>query len=263
MSVFGGQYASNYDLFYAHKDYSAEAAFVRDVLYRHNPHANSMLEFGCGSARHAVEFVRAGFHVTGIDLSKEMIALGQERRKSLPPYLRKRLNLKQGDAVKFRSTANADVVVSLFHVVSYQTTNEALLGIFGSARTSLTPGGLFVFDFWHGPAVLTERPQVRVKRIATSSHNLTRIAEPEHQVNRNVVDVRYTLISVDRETGLTEQHVETHSVRYLFLPEIELLAANAALKLSKLVNGSPGKICMNAAGRAMLRRGFVPNRNES
>jgi SAM-dependent methyltransferase len=231
MSVFGRKYASNYDLFYAHKDYSAEAAFVRDVLHRHNPHANSMLEFGCGSARHAVEFVRAGFHVTGIDRSTEMIALGQKRRKSLSPQLRKRLNLMAGDAIKFRSTVNFDLVVSLFHVVSYQTTNEALLGMFGSARTSLNPGGLFVFDFWHGPAVLTERPQVRVKRITTSSHNVTRIAEPEHQVNRNVVDVRYTFISVDRETGFAEQHVETHSVRYLFLPEIELLAAYSGFEI--------------------------------
>src|ERR1700730_6954815 len=155
MSVFGGQYAANYDLFYADKNYPAEAAFVRDVLHRHNPCAKSMLEFGCGSARHAVEFVRAGFYVTGIDRSAEMIALGQERRKSLPPQLREKLNLMQGDAVKFRSSVNTDVVVSLFHVVSYQTTNEALLGIFDSARKTLLPGGLFVFDFWHGPAVLT------------------------------------------------------------------------------------------------------------
>ena len=59
MSVFGGQYASNYDLFYADKDYAAEAAFVQDVIHRHNPRANSLLEFGCGSARHAVELVRS------------------------------------------------------------------------------------------------------------------------------------------------------------------------------------------------------------
>jgi SAM-dependent methyltransferase len=241
MSVFGGQYAANYDLFYADKNHPAEAAFVRDVLHRHNPCANSMLEFGCGSARHAVEFVRAGFHVTGIDRSAEMIALGQERRKSLPPQLREKLNLMQGDAVKFRSSVNTDVVVSLFHVVSYQTTNEALLGIFDSARTTLIPGGLFVFDFWHGPAVLTERPQVRVKRLTTSSHNLTRIAEPEHQVSRNVVDVRYTLISVDRETGLAEQHVETHSVRYLFLPEIELFAADSGFEIVEAGEWLTGK----------------------
>ena len=241
MSVFGGRYALYYDLFYADKDYFAEAAFVRDVLHRHNPHANSILEFGCGSARHAVEFVRAGFHVTGIDRSIEMIALGQERRESLPPKLRERLNLMHGDAVKFRPTVNADVVVSLFHVVSYQTTNEALMGIFGSARTSLLPGGLFVFDFWHGPAVLTERPQIRVARFATSSHNVTRIAEPEHQLSRNVVDVRYTLISVDRETGIAEQYVETHSVRYLFLPEIELLASCSGFEIIEAGEWLTGK----------------------
>jgi SAM-dependent methyltransferase len=241
MSVFGGQYAANYDLFYAQKDYPAEAAFIKDVLHRHNPIANSMVEFGCGSARHAVEFVRAGFHVTGIDRSADMIALGQQRRKSLPPQLREKLNLMQGDAVGFRLTVNADSVVSLFHVVSYQTSNEALVGIFDAARTTLIPGGLFVFDFWYGPAVLTERPQVRIKRITTSSHNLTRIAEPEHHINRAVVDVRYTLISVDRETGLAEQQVETHSVRYLFLPEIELLAAHSGFEIVEVGEWLTGK----------------------
>jgi hypothetical protein len=54
MSVFSGQCASNYDLFYADKDYHAEAAFVRDVICRHNPRANSVLEFGCGSAHHGL-----------------------------------------------------------------------------------------------------------------------------------------------------------------------------------------------------------------
>jgi SAM-dependent methyltransferase len=224
MSVFGGPYASSYDLFYANKDYPAEAAFVRNVIHSHNPRANSLLDFGCGSARHAVEFVRAGFRVTGIDRSAEMIALGHERRKSLPPQLREQLNLMQCDAIRFRSATKSDVVASLFHVVSYQTTNNDLQGIFSSARAALIPGGIFVFDFWYGPAVLTERPEVRVNRVTTSRHNLTRIAEPEHHFNRNVVDVKYTLISVDQETGCAEQHSEIHSIRYLFLPEIELIA---------------------------------------
>src|SRR5258707_875511 len=118
-----------------------------------------------------------------------MMALGQERRRSLPPRLQESLDLMQCDAIGFRPTLNTDAVVSLFHVVSYQTSNEAFLGIFDSARTTLIRGGLFVFDFWHGPAVLTKRPQVRVKRVTTSSHYLMRIAEPEHQISRNVVDV--------------------------------------------------------------------------
>jgi hypothetical protein len=122
----------------------------------------------------------------------------------LPPQLREQLNLTQGDAINFRSAVKCDVVVSLFHVVSYQTTNDALQGIFNSARATLVPNGLFVFDFWYGPAVLREQPQVRIKRMTTSSHDLIRIAEPEHHEDRNVVDVRYTVISIDK-TGFAEQ----------------------------------------------------------
>jgi SAM-dependent methyltransferase len=241
MSVFGAQYASYYDVFYADKDYPAEVAFVEDVIHRYNPRANSLLEFGCGSARHAVEFVRAGFRVTGIDRSAEMIALGHERRKKLPPKLREQLNLMQSDATNFRSANKSDVVVSLFHVVSYQITNDALQGIFNSARSILASNGLFVFDFWYGPAVLTERPQVRLKRMTTPSHDLIRIAEPKHQADRNVVDVSYTLISIDRETGIAEQQSEIHSVRYLFLPEIEVLAASSGFEIVEAGEWLTGK----------------------
>jgi SAM-dependent methyltransferase len=241
MSVFGAHYASYYDLFYADKDYPAEVVFIQDVIHRYNPRANLLLEFGCGSARHAVEFVRTGFRVTGIDRSAEMIALGNERRKTLPPKLREQLNLMQSDAIAFRSADKSDVVVSLFHVVSYQTTNEALQGIFNSARSTLASNGLFLFDFWYGPAVLTERPQVRIKRMTTPSHDLIRIAEPEHQVDRNVVDVSYTLISIDRETGIAELQREIHSVRYLFLPEIEVLAAASGFEIVEAGEWLTGK----------------------
>jgi SAM-dependent methyltransferase len=69
MSVFGESYAGYYDLFYANKDYAAEAAFVREVIQRHKPNARSILDLGCGSARHAVEFARAGLTVTGVERS--------------------------------------------------------------------------------------------------------------------------------------------------------------------------------------------------
>src|SRR5438132_8623837 len=105
MSVFGKPYASHYDVFYAQKDYPGEVAFVGDIIHRHNPRATSVLDFGCGSARHAVEFVRAGFRVTGIDRSTEMVAQAQERRLELPQHLREQLNLMQGDVTSFRSAA--------------------------------------------------------------------------------------------------------------------------------------------------------------
>ena len=225
MSVFGGDYSRYYDLFYADKDYAKEASFVGDVIRRHKPNASSIIEFGCGSARHAVEFARAGFSITGLDRSAAMIERGQSRINSLDPSLRCKIKLIRGDATLIKSSEPFDAVVSLFHVVSYQTTNDALAGIFRSARAALVADGLFVFDFWYGPAVLTERPEVRVRRIETTDMQVTRISEPVHHINRNIVDVKFSLIAVDRRTDRVEQHTEVHSMRYIFLPEIELITA--------------------------------------
>jgi SAM-dependent methyltransferase len=225
MSVFGESYSEYYDLFYADKEYAAEAGFVRDIIQRHKPSACSILDLGCGSARHAVEFARAGLTVTGLERSGDMIARAKDRIGRLSPDLLSQLTLVEGDATNYTPTAKYDAVVSLFHVVSYQTSNDALAGIFRCARSALSTGGLFVFDFWYGPAVLTKQPAVRVRRVVIPNVRLTRIAEPEHHFDRNVVNVKYTIITVDQRNGRSEEMVEVHSMRYLFLPEIEMLAS--------------------------------------
>jgi SAM-dependent methyltransferase len=241
MSVFGADYSDYYDLFYTEKDYAAEAAFVGNIVRRHKPCAHSMLDLGCGSARHAVEFARAGFAVTGLDRSGEMIARARDRLAHLGGIIGNQVTLVEGDAANYTPTAKYDAVVSLFHVVSYQTSNDALAGIFLTAQSALSPGGLFVFDFWHGSAVLTQQPTVRVKKVADSNIHVTRIAEPECQFNRNVVNVRYTIIAIDQRNARSKQIVETHSMRYLFLPEIEMLAAHHNFELTEIGAWLTGK----------------------
>ena len=234
MSVFGADYSHYYDRFYPDKDYAAEAAFVRNIIRRYKPRAHSMLDLGCGSARHAVEFARAGFAVTGVDRSGDMIARAKDRVGQLPGSISSQVTLVEGDATNYTPTAKYDAVVALFHVVSYQTSNDALAGIFRTARSALSPEGLFVFDFWHGSAVLTLQPAVRVKSVADSDIHVTRIAEPECQFNRNVVNVRYTIIAIDQRNGRSRQLAETHSMRYLFVPEIEMLAAHHNFELTEI-----------------------------
>ena len=44
--------------------------------------------------------------------------------------------------------------------------NDDVLAAFLTARHHLNPGGIFLFDVWYGPAVLTDRPSVRIKWMA-------------------------------------------------------------------------------------------------
>src|SRR5258708_12689176 len=178
-----GEYAKYYDLLYADKDYAAETAFVGEIIRRLAPGARTLLELGCGSARHALELVRSGFAVTGVDLSAQMTARAHAQITQLTLELRGRIKLMHGDATRFVSATPFDAVTSLFHVINYQTTNDALNGIFRSARAALAVDGIFIFDFWYGPAVLSEHPQVRVTRINTAELSLTRIPQPTLHLN--------------------------------------------------------------------------------
>jgi SAM-dependent methyltransferase len=218
-------YAEYYDLFYADKDYAAESAFVRGIIQRYAPQAKSILELGCGTARHAMELVKDGFSITGVDLSAQMLARAREKIGHLPPNLRNRIKLTPGDVSNFAAVEQYDAAISLFHVMSYQITNESLNGIFQSARKALGDDGVFVFDFWYGPAVLALKPASRERTIDTVDRSITRIAEPDHHPERNVVDVNLTFVVSDRNDSAKHEVREKHPMRYLFIPEIEQAAA--------------------------------------
>lgn len=220
-------YARYYDLLYREKDYSAEADYVDRLIRRFHPGARTILELGSGTGKHAALLVDKGYAVHGIERSAEMIAaagaLARENRRLRPDCAVP--TFSQGDIRTARLAQTFDAAMSLFHVVSYQVTNDDLLGALKTARHHLVPDGVFVFDVWYGPAVLTDRPAVRVKRMAGNGLEVTRIAEPGMRFDENCVEVKYHVLARDVATGQVTETDETHLMRYLFSPEIALLAS--------------------------------------
>lgn len=221
MKVFD-QYARYYDLLYRDKDYRGEANFVLSVLCAYAEGKKSLFEMGCGTGIHAQLFVEAGYQVHGIDLSEKMLATASKKRDALSSELRERLSFSVGDVRNYRAGRTFDVVLSLFHVFSYQTDNSDLQAAFATANAHLESGGILIFDYWYGPAVLAQRPETRVKRLQDDDLSILRIAESHVDEQKSVVEVNYeTFVKTD---ALTEVIRETHRMRYLFLPEIELFA---------------------------------------
>jgi hypothetical protein len=109
-------------------------------------------------------------------------------------------------------------------VLSYQATNDQVQSVFSNAFEHLKKGGLFIFDFWYSPAVYSQQPEVRLKRMRDEMVEVIRIAEPETHPNDNLVDVSYTIITRELETGLVESFNELHSMRHFSLPELDILA---------------------------------------
>ncbi len=230
MNVFGN-YARYYDLLYRDKDYIGEAKFIHQLLQTHASDAVSILELGCGTGLHAVLLAKEGYQVHGVDISRQMLERSQLRLTQLPLDIASRLKFSQGDIREFRVNQEFDAIVSLFHVLSYQTTNEALQATFATVKSHLKPGGVFIFDAWYGPAVLSDRPTIRIKRLEDEEVTITRIAEPVMYANQNLVDVNYQIFIKEKNSGVLEELQETHCMRYLFKPEIELLLQQFQMEL--------------------------------
>lgn len=240
MSVFG-KYSRYYDLLYKDKDYAGETAFVAGLIERYKPGARSLLELGCGSGIHASLFAEKSYSVDGIDFSQDMLDAAQARLKELPAAIAKRLRFSHGDVRTARLGKKFDCVLSLFHVVSYQPTNADLKATFATAREHMQPGGIFLFDCWYGPAVLTDPPGMRIKRMQDEVIEVTRLAEPVLHPNECLVDVNYHVFIRDRASGAVDEVRETHRMRYLFRPEIELLAESAGMKIEHACEWMTGR----------------------
>ena len=229
MSVFGA-YSRYYNLLYKDKDYAGEAEYLHNLIGMHEPGTASILNLGCGTGRHDLLLAQMGYEVTGIDQSEGMLAIANSQLSVLDSQL-PLLSFKQGDIRTIRLNTTFDVVTALFHVMSYQATNDDLRAAFATARAHLKPGGIFIFDCWYGPAVLSDRPVVRVKRLEDETTFITRIAEPVMHPDDNIVDVNYQVLIRDKVSNEVEEVRESHRMRYLFRPEIGQLLGEAGLDI--------------------------------
>jgi SAM-dependent methyltransferase len=225
--------ARYYDTLYSDKDYAAEADYVDALIQRWAPGARSLLEFGCGTGRHAVEFARRGYTVFGVDRSAEMLVRAQEQRSRLPS-LGQRLVFAHHDIRGLRLNRRFDCVVALFHVVSYQISNQDVLDAFAAAKSHLEDGGVFVFDCWYGPGVLSDPPVKRTKVLRQGEQHLLRLAEAAMHVNANVVDVSYRFVVEEGGRAAPAEFGETHRMRYFFAPELALALQMTGFKMAAL-----------------------------
>lgn len=221
MTVFE-KYSAYYDLLYKDKDYAGEAEYVNDLIRKCFPCAQNILDLGCGTGRHDEFLARKGFKVHGVDRSIRMIELAREMKARSESFVAESLDFTVGDIQEVRLGEKFDIVISLFHVLSYQTTNDDLRRTFESVNDHLVPGGFFIFDCWYGPAVLWQRPETKLKIMEDSQIKVYRIAQPAIDFTANTVEVNYRVLVLDKQTGITEEITESHQMRYLFEPEIRI-----------------------------------------
>lgn len=219
-------YSKYYNLLYKDKNYIAEVDYILSLIKQHMPQAQSILNLGCGTGNHDFIFAKKGYAVTGVDLSVDMIDIAKSKN------INNEIQFLQGDIRTVNLKKEFDVVLSLFHVMSYQTTNDDLIKAIKTAYANLKKGGVFIFDCWYGPGVLTDNPTHRNRDFENDDFKVNRITTPTLLTSQNCVNVKFNVTITDKQTQTNYELEELHKMRYLFLPELEHLLTQQGFTLT-------------------------------
>lgn len=228
---FGSAYAAAYDSLYRDKDYQGEVRSLEEIFrsYSSRP-TKSILDLGCGTGNHAFPLANCGYEVLGVDRSEKML---DGFRKKMTRNSARPVSCHLSDVCHVDLRRSFDAVVMLFAVLSYQLSNAAVTQALRNVRRHLSPGGLFIADFWFGPAVLREGPARRQKTVQTGHGELVRDASGTLDILSQTCTVDYVLRGRSKE-GDPLEAAERHMMRYFFPKELELFLEHSSLRLLRL-----------------------------
>jgi len=218
--------AAYYDLLYKDKDYLGEAQFIARLLDRYlgkQTEKSEVLDIACGTGRHIQELASMGFLVTGSDLSANMVAVARDRTKSL------------GRSIDFHNESfqscdrigqKYDAVIAMFSAFDYLTSYSDIARSLKNIRGLLRTGGVFIFDFWNGNAVLKSHSPSRFKRVQRDDEVVIRISNTTIDSIAQIATINFDFI-VLKAGYVIREFSEVHLMRYFFPQEMsDLLAAN-------------------------------------
>lgn len=231
LTEFGPGYSDAYDSIYRSKDYEGEVDLIEGILIGQDfAGPRNLLDLGCGTGAHAVRLAQRGHRVVGVDRSPEMLA--QARAKAAVER-GLRLEFHEADICKLNLHRQFEAAIMMFTVLGYLLNDSDLNAALASVRRHLALGGLFIFDVWHGPAVLAVRPSERDISVVHGSGRINRRIKPVLDMSRHVCRVNFELERIAGD-GRVEQWQEEHCVRYYFREELESALRQNRLELFNL-----------------------------
>ncbi|GAB2483320.1 class I SAM-dependent methyltransferase [Alkalibacterium psychrotolerans] len=104
--------------------------------------SDTILELGCGTGILGIMLTKAGYDLTGLDLSEEMLSLAYDRQIEEDTFF----PLIQRDMRDLSELPEYDSVICYSDALCYMTDEQELLTVFKEVQSSLESEGVFLFD---------------------------------------------------------------------------------------------------------------------
>ena len=126
-----------------------------DFTLRHTKGKQNLLELACGTGHLALLLAKAGFTVTGLDLSEEMLSIASERFNEAFGEEDNPICLTQGDMMDLSEVGTYEVVTCYSDSLCYMKNDFEVQQVFDEVYRILEEDGIFIFDV-HSDYKMTE-----------------------------------------------------------------------------------------------------------
>jgi SAM-dependent methyltransferase len=116
----------------------------------------SVLELACGTGRVSLPLAEAGYFVTCIDLSEEMLNVFRSKLSAASEDIRNRIALTRADMSDFTLNDRFSLIIIPFRAFQSLTEESGIRSCLGHVREHLTENGLFIINVFRPYGVLDE-----------------------------------------------------------------------------------------------------------
>ncbi|OTN76216.1 methyltransferase [Enterococcus sp. 8G7_MSG3316] len=113
-----------------------------DFSCRHLGERKQIMELACGTGALAVEFAKAGYQVTGLDLSEEMLMIASQRAQEEDVNIQ----FVEGDMLDLVDVGHYEAITCYSDSLCYMEDEHSVQQVFDGVFESLTEDGVFLFD---------------------------------------------------------------------------------------------------------------------
>lgn len=175
-----------------------------------------LLDVACGEGTFAVMMAQRGYHVTGIDQSRQMVRLARARARETGVDMK--FLVEDMRSIPFKE--QFDLVTCFFDSLNYLLAVKDLQEAFQNAYQALKPGGYYIFDMntVYGLAVDWMRMQTYIQN---ETEDFIEIHQQDFDYENLIASMTITVF--EKRDGFWERFDEMHQERGYPIADIEFL----------------------------------------
>ena len=140
------EFAEIYDIFMKHVDYDKWSEFLKMFIKK----KGTVLDLGCGTGEFLWRFLKDGFSVVGVDLSKKMLEISEKKllkNNLVNNYKLVKENIINYDNInKKNEIQQVDYIICNFDTVNYLKNEKEFLKFIEKCNQNLKKDGYLIFD---------------------------------------------------------------------------------------------------------------------